>query len=347
MRGVKDVSPQRARADRDTVRSRQLSREAAALDPDYSLGLRAVWLHYAGGLTQAAVGQRLGITSVKTHRLIARALADGVLKVSIDGDIIECLELERRLADRFGLSFCEIAPDLGEAGLPLRALGIAGASYLRRETEGGRRRVIGLGHGRTLAAAVHELPRFDAGGVRFVSLLGGVTRNYIANPYDVMHRLTQQTSAQAFVMPVPFFANSAEDREVLLNQRGVRDVFEMAEMADLKIAGIGSVDRAAQLVSSGMIEPQEIEEIAQAGGKGELLGHFFDANGQLLETTLSDRTLSVSLPDADAGRVVAIAGGADKVGAIGAILRSGRLSGIITDETTATALLDEPEVAGH
>ena len=80
-------------------------------------------------------------------------------------------------------------------------------------------------------------------------------------------------------MPVPFFANSVEDREVLLEQRGVREVFEMAEAASLKVVGIGTVDPQAQLVSSGMIEPGEIDEIAASGGVGELLGHFFDARG--------------------------------------------------------------------
>lgn len=319
--------------------SRRVARDLSGSDQEHSLAIRAVWLHYAGGLTQAAVAQRLGIPSVKAHRLIARALADGVLKVSIDGDIVECLELERRLADRFGLETCEVAPDLGESGLPLRALGIAGADFLRREIEHGRHRVIGLGHGRTLAAAVQQLPRFDANGVRFVSLLGGLTRNYSANPYDVMHRLAQRTSAQAFVMPVPFFANSESDRSVLLQQRGVREVFEMAEAAGLKIAGIGGVDRATQLVSSGMIEPQEIDAVAAAGGVGELLGHFFDAEGRMLETPLSARTLSVSLADRGSGRVVAIAGGAEKVQAASAILRSGRLSGFVTDERTASAIL--------
>ena len=44
-----------------------------------------------------------------------------------------------------------------------------------------------------------------------------------------MHRLAERTAAQAYVMPVPFFANSVEDREVLLEQRGVREVFEMAK----------------------------------------------------------------------------------------------------------------------
>ena len=74
---------------------------------------------------------------------------------------------------------------------------------------------------------------------------------------------------------------------MLLEQRGVREVFEMADAASLKFVGIGTVDPEAQLVSSGMIEPGEIEEIAAAGGVGELLGHFFDAEGRVLTTTLT------------------------------------------------------------
>lgn len=341
MRGV-NTSSAPAPSRTGSAPRRRAAREPLSGDPEASLAIRAVWLHYAGGLTQAAIAQRLGIPSVKAHRLIARAVADGVLKVSIDGDIVECLDLERRLAARFGLAFCEVAPDLGEPGLPLRTLGTAGASFLRREIEHGEHAVIGLGHGRTLAAAVRALPRFDAKGVRFVSLLGGLTRNYAANPYDVMHRLAEQTAAQAFVMPVPFFANSAGDREVLLAQRGVGEVFDLAEAASLKVAGIGTVEPDAQLVSSGMIEPGEIAEIAAGGGVGELLGHFFDAEGNLLETTLSSRTLSVALlPGGKPWRVVAIAGGAEKTLAITAILRSERLSGLVTDEVTAAAILRE------
>jgi DNA-binding transcriptional regulator LsrR (DeoR family) len=316
--------------------------DLAPSDLEHSLSIRAVWLHYAGGLTQAAVAKRLGIPSVKAHRLIARAVADGAVKVSIDGDIVECIDLERRLSERYGLDRCEVAPDLGEAGLPLRALGLAGAGFLRREVASGEHRVIGLGHGRTLAAAVRQLPRLDAGGVRFVSLLGGLTRNYAANPWDVMHRLAERASAQAYVMPVPFFANSVGDREVLLEQRGVRDVFEMAKSASLKLVGIGTVDPLAQLVSWGMIERSEIDDIAAAGGVGELVGHFFDREGRRLATALSARTLAVPLDDVGRQGMVAIAGGSEKVAAIAAVLRSGCVGGLITDESTAMALIAAP-----
>lgn len=309
------------------------------LDPEQSLAVRAAWLHYVGGLTQTAVAQRLGLPSVKAHRLIARAVADGVVKVSIDGSIIECARLESDLCQRFGLDFCEVAPDVGEEAMPLRALGVAAASYMRREIEHGHHTVIGLGHGRTLAAAVSHMPRTAAGGVRFVSLLGGLTRHYAANPHDVMHRLAEKTGAQAYVMPVPFFANSGEDREILLAQRGVREIFDMSNGAGLKLVGIGTVEADAQLVESGMIEPAEIAEIKSAGGVGEMLGHFFDADGKVLETTLTSRTLAVGLEGPPESRIVAIAGGKAKVEAIRAVLMSGRLAGLITDEATAKALV--------
>ncbi|KRB60049.1 DNA-binding transcriptional regulator [Rhizobium sp. Root708] len=308
-------------------------------DTDDTLAVRAAWLHYAGGLTQSDVAKRLGVPSVKAHRLIAKAVAEGVVKVTIDGDIVECVALENKLLERFGLRYCEVAPDLGEDGLPLRALGHAGATFLKREIERGDNSVIGLGHGRTLAAAVQYMPRVAAKDVRFVSLLGGLTRNYGANPYDVMHRIAEKTGTHAFVMPVPFFANTGEDREVLRAQRGVKEVFDLANKADLKLVGLGTVDAEAQLVLSGMVEPAEIQDIAAAGGVGEILGHFFDANGEVLDTALTARTLSASFPQKRTERLVALAGGQSKVEAIRAILNSHRLFGLITDERTAKALL--------
>ncbi len=89
-----------------------------------------------------------------------------------------------------------------------------------------------------------------------------------------------------------------------------------------------------------MIEQSEIAEISKAGAIGELLGHFFDRDGNILETTLTSRTLSVSQDSMVKGRIVAIAGGEQKVEAIRAILKSNALSGLITDERTARTLLE-------
>ena len=323
-----------------------MSKSGPKRDAEDSLAIRAAWLHYIAGQTQADVAARLGVSNVKAHRLITRAHESGAVKFTIDGDVAECVVLETEIAQRYGLGYCEVAPDLNEGDLPLRALGVAGAHFLQREIAARQGGVIGIGHGRTLAAVVADIPRMDAGTVRFVSLLGGITRNYTANPYDVIHRLAEKTGAVSYVLPVPFFANTVEDREVLMSQRGVREVFDLAAHSDLMVVGIGAVQTDAQLVVSHMIEPAEILEVRDMGGRGEVLGHFFDENGKSIETSLAARTVAPELADLAGRRIIAIAGGNEKIEAIRAVLKSGLLSGLITDEATAQALNDDGTAGG-
>ena len=312
------------------------------MDDEASLATRAAWLHFAGGLTQGEVAARLNVQSTKAHRLIARASREGMIRVFVDGDVAECVELEQTLTKRFGLEFCQVAPDLGEDGLPLRALGMLGARYLRAALELGEDRVIGVGHGRTLAAAVEHLPRTPAQGVRFVSLLGGVTRKFAANPFDVMHRLAERTGAESYIIPLPFFTNSQEDKAVLMAQPGIRDVLALSHEASLLLIGIGTVGKDASLVTSGMVELAELGDVQRAGGVGEALGIFFDARGRPVETELTARTLSFDLYAGKQRRAVAIAGGPRKAAAIRAVLASGRVNGLITDERTARDLAGSP-----
>ncbi|GLS41171.1 DNA-binding transcriptional regulator [Mesorhizobium tianshanense] len=308
------------------------------------MATRAAWLHYAGGLTQSEVAKRLGLTSLKAHRLITKANQEGLVKVYIDGEVSECVVLEDELSSRYGLDYCEVVPDFDGEDLPLKALGIAGAQFLKREIERGEDTLIGVGHGRTLAACVEYLPRISAEKTRFVSLLGGLTRKFSANPHDVIHRLAERTGAEAYVMPVPMFANTVEDRTVLLGQKGISEVFDLGKAANLLIAGIGTAEREASLVATGMIEKGEMEEIRRKGGVGELLGHFFDDAGKAVETTLSNRALALAREDISNRRIVAVAGGKVKVRAIKSVLEGRYLKGLVTDERTARSLVEQTPV---
>jgi DNA-binding transcriptional regulator LsrR (DeoR family) len=305
---------------------------------DYDLCVRAAWLHYGGGLTQGDVAKRLGVPSLKAHRLIAKANKDGLVHFSIEGDIVECIRLEDKMRDRFGVRFCEVCPDLDEEPLPLQTLGLAGSRFLRLALENGEDKVIGFGHGRTLAACVGMLPKMSVTGVRLVSLLGGLTRRYSATPFDVIHRLAERTGAEAYVLPLPFYANSVDDRAVFLEQRGVAAIMELGIGATLRVVGIGTMEADASILSTGMIEREEFETARRVGGVGEILGHIFSLDGKLIENDISARTLSMSAADIGRQKTVALAGGRSKVDAIRAVLASGFIYGIIIDERTAKVL---------
>jgi DNA-binding transcriptional regulator LsrR (DeoR family) len=316
----------------------------STIDGEASLATRAAWLYFAAGLTQSEVADRLNVPSTKAHRLIARASREGMIRVFVEGPVAECVALENTLSERYGLSFCRVAPDLGEGDLPLKALALEGASFLRQILERGEHTTIGVGHGRTLAAVVEHLPQTPARGLQFVSLLGGLTRKFAANPFDVIHRLAERTGAEAYLLPVPVFANSVADRAVLMQQYGIADVFALARKASLLFVGIGQIHSDGFLVSSGMIRPDELVELKRAGACADLLGHFVNADGEMLDIDLSARATSMGAADLRKHRIVAIGGGLAKLTALRAVLRSGLLYGLILDEVTAQALaIDKPE----
>jgi len=315
-----------------------LHQPAPVVDEEAALAARAAWLHFAGGKTQGEVAELLGVQSTKAHRLIARARADGLIRVFVEGPISGCIALEEKLKSDYGLTQCEVVPNIDEGPLPLRTLGMAGARYLRHLIEDGRHGMIGIGHGRTLAAAVDLMPSVAAHRTRFVSLLGGLTRRFAASPFDVIHRLAERTAAEAYVMPVPFFANTEKDRHVLESQYGVSDVLAMAREADLYIAGIGEVDRKSFIATAGMVDEEDVDEVMKTGACAELLGHFFSETGAHLPNSVSDRAMAPRFADLKSHKIVALAGGTSKTRAIRAILEHGLLFGLITDEATARHL---------
>jgi DNA-binding transcriptional regulator LsrR (DeoR family) len=253
--------------------------------------------------------------------------------------VAECVQLEQQLCEQFSLDYCEVVPDFDHDELPLRALGLAGGQYLHRLLDGATVKTVGLGHGRTMAACVENIPRTRGTHVEFVSLLGGFSRKFAANPHDVIHRLAERTGAPSYVLPVPFLADSIKDRDILMGQRGLQKVMELARTSPLKVAGVGDLNLTSTLVATEMVSKTDIEKVIKAGGAGELLGNFFADDGTPVNTSLSRRTIGLSVDDIKSSQVIAIAGGSAKSKAIRAVLHSKLLSGLITDERTAQTLV--------
>jgi DNA-binding transcriptional regulator LsrR (DeoR family) len=309
------------------------------VDEEAELCVRAAWLHYGAGLTQGEVAKRLQVPNLKAHRMIARANRLGLVHVSIDGPIAECVRLEDEIRARYGVRMCEVAPELDDDPLPLKTLSLAGSRFLRLALESGEHRTIGFGHGRTLAACVAMLPKLAISNVKLVSLLGGLTQRFETTPFDVIHRLSERTGAQAYVLPLPFYANTVEDRSVFLEQRGVTQVVRMGVEATLRLIGIGTMEADASLLSTGMVEREEFEEARRLGGVAEILGHIISNAGAVVDCGISSRALAMPAEEIGRQKTVAIAGGRSKIEPIKAILASDLLFGLITDERTARALI--------
>ena len=320
-------------------------RERRLQHDEMSLATRAAWLSYVGNLTQEEIAGRLGVSRIKVARLIGQAVRARLVHVFVEGTAAECIALEEAIVRQWGLEFCTVAPSLDESPLPLTALAAAGGHWLHRVLEAGRASLIGVGHGRTLGAVAASLPRVPRPGVRFVSLLGSLTRHAAANPFDVIHKLTEITGAESYFMPAPFFADSLEDKQVLMAQRGLEPVLKLARAAELVVVGIGEVGPESHLRTSGMITADEHAALERAGAVGEVLGRFLDLAGRPVAAEINERSVAVWLDELRGRQVVAVAGGRGKGRAIAAVLASGHVTGLITDEATARVLVADERAA--
>lgn len=313
---------------------------AAKAIRDEGEAARAAWLHFVGGLTQSEVAKRLSIPTTRAHRHIARAQADGLVRVFVDVQSAECVALETALMNAYGLSMCRVAMDVPETGpMPLRGLSAVGADYLMQVVTGGAHEIIGVSNGRTLCSSVAAMARVDARSVRFVSMLGGLTRSFAANPYDVIHGLGQKTAGDAYLMPVPLYADSADDKRTMMKQTGLAATMDLIDRASLVIVGIGNLDvLGGTALAMVLNSTEEIAPLRQGGATAEILGQFIDADGTIMATPYDDRVMAPALETLRGREIVAIAGGAQKSDAITAALRSGLLTGLIVDETTAQGL---------
>ncbi len=91
-----------------------------------------------------------------------------------------------------------------------------------------------------------------------------------------------------------------------------------------------------------MLSEEERAHYASLGVAAEMSAHLFDAEGRRIGRDLGERCITV---EADRLRripeVIAIAGGRRKAAAIGAVLRSGLVTSLVTDTAAADFLLHE------
>jgi DNA-binding transcriptional regulator LsrR (DeoR family) len=249
------------------------------------------------------------------------------------------MELAARLTDMFRLRACEVVPTdpawpVGVAGIAERA-----ASLLESTLRSEKPTIIAIGTGRAMRAAVEQVRPMDCPDHQLVSLVGNISPDGSATFFDTVARLADITKAPHYPMPLPLLMSSEAERDHMVKIGPVKRVHALAAKADLRLVGVGQMDKNAQVHVDGFISQEELLELMRLGAVGELTGWAFDADGQFLRGGTNRRLTSIRHPVPAAALTVAAAVGPAKVPAISAALKGRLINGLITDEATAKALL--------
>ena len=91
--------------------------------------LRIAWMYYVEGLTQNEIADKLGIGRVTVVRNITEAIKQREVKIWIEGEVAECLSLERELKDAFGLINAHVVPEPTDLTKINKSIGMAAGMY--------------------------------------------------------------------------------------------------------------------------------------------------------------------------------------------------------------------------
>ena len=300
---------------------------------------RAGWLYYVAGNTQDQIAATLGISRQTAQRLVSLAVSEGLVKVRLDHPIANCMDLAARLRSRYALDLVEVVPSDPTSSSTTIGIAEAAAAEIERRLRSATPIVMAIGTGRTLKAAIEQLPPMDCPQHKVVSLTGNISPDGSAAFYNVIFTMADRVKARSFPMPLPVIASSPQEREMLLKQPMIQPTLALAAEADVTFVGIGDLGPKAPLYEDGFVSEGELKALQKAGGIAEIVGWVFDREGRMIEGITNDRVSSAALPSRERSLVIALAMGERKLPGILAAVNRRLVNGLITDERTAAALL--------
>ena len=305
------------------------------------LMVRIAELYYDEDKTQDEIGALLKVSRWKVGRLLTQARERGIVRIEIVHPRARRLGLERLLVERHGLAEAVVVPSPDGDDGTLERVAQAAADYLTALRPVPR--TLGVSWGRTLRAVAEALPDGWASGVTVVQLNGGVSLNRRSGgAAGLAVTIAQRASGHVSLLPSPAILERVETKQAIEADRTVAGILEEAAEAQAFLFTAGPSDASSAHVENGYLSVEDVEELARRGAVGDVLGRYVDAEGNIVDSQLDARTVGVGLDRLRAAqRAIFVTAGRAKHDIARTVVASGLCSVLVTDETTARALLEE------
>ncbi|MEV6105497.1 sugar-binding domain-containing protein [Streptomyces sp. NPDC051940] len=299
---------------------------------------------YLEGKSKIQIAEEFGVSRFKVARVLETALERDLVRIEIRVPAELDAERSDALRARYGLRHAVVvespadSPSGGEDHPDPENLGEVAADLLGELVAEGD--VLGLAWGRStinMAAALRHLPPCTVVQLTGVYDAGTAERGSV----EAVRRAADVAGGEAHPIYAPMLLPDAATANALRSQTGVARAFEYFDKVTVAAVSIGSWAPGISTVYD-MLSEEEREQYASLGAAAEMSAHLFDDAGRRVGRDLGERCITV---EADRLRripeVVAIAGGLRKAAAIGAVLRSGLVTSLVTDTAVADYLLHE------
>lgn len=302
-------------------------------------------LYYTERKTQSQIGKSFGYSRSAISRMISEAEETGIVEITIKHPIKREPSAERRLREKYNLEAAfVINPGNTSYQNTLQILGRAGAMFLEQLLKDNM--TIGIGWGTSVSEVVKALNSMPLKNVRVVQVIGSVggRSDPLVDGPGVASSLATRLNASYFILHSPVYLDSIEACKTLKMQKQIAETLKEGLNSDITLLGIGTVEidpLFSSIFRSGFMDEQEIKTLRQQGGLVNFCGLILDQEGRILENEVNQRAMTVDLARlrANGSKMIGIAAGVKKSGAIEAVLKGNWLDVLITDSAAVQPIL--------
>lgn len=316
-------------------------------DTDEAFQVRVAWLYHIEGMTQGAVADHLGVTRLRVNRALADASRNGYVRISIHSPYSLCIELEDALRARFNLNVVSIAPQAAEAEHAQQVVAAQLGSYWSKLLADSGISNFGIAWGNTLHYGVRAVnPVRRRPRLNVVSVMGGLPKGSDVNSFEITARLAELYGATPNYLTAPVYASTQSSRDTIVAQDVFQQSLRTIRRCDAITTSVGDMSPRSLLIRDGLPGDVPVHELIAHGAVGDIMGHFIDAAGRPIAHDINRRVIGIDPWELRGERNIALAsGGPHKVEVILAALRTGIYDAFISDQRTATDLLEQMDRA--
>ena len=299
---------------------------------DIRLIVKIAQLYYEQDMTQAQIARELGIYRTTISRLLKRGREQGIVTIAINYDYNENLWLEQQLKQKFGLKEAVVASSDGLLEEEqLSAMGQHGALLVDRLLEPGD--IIGFSWGRAVRSLVENLPQ--ASQSRQVIC---VPIRYHVN--TLTYGAAARLKAESHLADFPALLDNPLIRNGIMQSQHFKTISSYWDSLDVALVGIGSPAIRDGANWHAFYGSEESDDLNARHVAGDICSRFYDINGGLVDTNMSEKTLSIEMAKLRQARYsIGIAMGEEKYSGILGALHGRYINCLVTNRETAELLL--------
>jgi Transcriptional regulator, contains sigma factor-related N-terminal domain len=303
--------------------------------------IKACKMFYEDNLSQKEIASILGISKPQICRMINYAKSNGVVQVSIKNPYEQEFQLEEKLKNIYHLKEAFVFQiDNQNPSEEINQLGELASNQLDRYFTD--HSIIGIMSGRTIDVISQYARRLTREGLEFVPLvgnLGSIGSDWHAN--TIAMNFAQKTGGCYHLLNAPILYKNRTICKMVKSEPSISQVLQKGENCKLALVGIGNISQQSTTYLSGACTKEDMDELLLKGAVASVGTSYVNSKGELVKTSLCDRSIGLSLEACGNKTLIAFVCGKEKLTATKAALKSGYINILMTTSSLAEQLCNE------